>query len=233
MNNAMNKILGKNLNNLNLFWQALNTQEQYGLFTHTSWPNKQWRVDFSLPRDVALPKGKVFSTVSEQHALEVSTLSIKGQLVIMNLSIDKEIITQKPNSQSPQQIITLTYEENASDWASACGLAFGYDIDAKVIQGLLKDPNASVLACIIDDKIAGTAISYRTGDTLGVHQVGTVPSYRKMGVAAALMEYLIHQAQCDGIDYMSLQASQAGINLYEKLGFKALTKITSLITAQQ
>ena len=54
-----------------------------------------------------------------------------------------------------------------------------------------------------------------------------------MGVAAALMEYLIHQAQRDGIDYMSLQASQAGINLYEKLGFKALTKITSLITAQQ
>lgn len=233
MNNAMKKILRKNLNNLNLFWQALNTQEHHGLFTHTSWPNKQWRADFSLPSHVALPEGKVFSTVSEQHALEVSKLSIKGQLVIMNLSIDKETTTQKPNSRSPQQIITLAYEEEASDWTSACGLAFGYDVDAKVIQGLLKDPNASVLAYIIDDQIAGTAISYRTGDTLGVHQVGTVPSYRKMGVAAALMKYLVHQAQHDGIDYMSLQASQAGINLYEKLGFKALTNMTSLITAEQ
>lgn len=233
MNNAMKKILRKNLNNLNLFWQALNTQEQHGLFTHTSWPNKQWCADFSLPNHVALPAGKVFSTVSEQHALEISKLSIKGQLVIMNLSIDKETTTQKPNSQSPHQIITLAYEEDASDWASACGLAFGYDVDAKVIQGLLKDPNARVLAYIIDNKIAGTAISYRTGDTLGVHQVGTVPSYRKMGVAAALMEYLVHQAQHDGIDYISLQASQAAINLYEKLGFKALTKITSLITAEQ
>ncbi|MEP1444580.1 MAG: GNAT family N-acetyltransferase [Paraglaciecola sp.] len=233
MNNAMKKILRKNLNNLNLFWQALNTQEQDGLFTHTSWPNKQWRADFSLPSHVALPAGKVFSTVSAQHVLEGSKFSIQGQLVVMNLSIDKEAITQKPNSQAPQQIITLTHEDDASDWASACGLAFGYDIDARVIQGLLEDPNARVLAYIIDNKIAGTAISYCTGDTLGVHQVGTVPSYRKMGVAAALMDYLIHQAQLDGIDSMSLQASQAGINLYEKLGFKALTKITTLITAEQ
>lgn len=233
MNNAMKRTLDKNLNNLNLYWQALNPQEQDGLFTHTSWPNKQWCADFSLPSHVALPAGKVFSTVSEQHALEDSNLSFQGQLVIMNLPIDTQAITQKPSTQAPQQIKRLTCEEDASNWASACGLAFGYDVDARVIQGLLKDPNASVLAYIIDNKIAGTAITYHTGDTLGVHQVGTVLSYRKMGVAVALMQYLIHQAQHDGIDYMSLQASQAGIHLYEKLGFKALTKITSLVSAQQ
>jgi hypothetical protein len=32
----MDWVLHKNLNNLNPFWQALNAEEQDGLFTHTS-----------------------------------------------------------------------------------------------------------------------------------------------------------------------------------------------------
>jgi ribosomal protein S18 acetylase RimI-like enzyme len=67
---------------------------------------------------------------------------------------------------------------------------------------------------------------------LGIHQEGTVPGFRKMGVAAALMEHLIIQAQYDGIDYVSLQASKAGLHLYEKMGFQELTRITSLVAAE-
>ena len=86
---------------------------------------------------------------------------------------------------------------------------------------------------MIDGEIAGTAISYRTNDTLGLHQVGTVPSFRKMGVAAALIQHLVAQAQHDDIDYVSLQASQAGLHLYEKMGFQAIGKLTSLLVTKE
>jgi ribosomal protein S18 acetylase RimI-like enzyme len=46
------------------------------------------------------------------------------------------------------------------------------------------------------------------------------------------MEHLIIQAQYDDIDYVSLQASKAGLHLYEKIGFQELTRITSLVAAE-
>jgi ribosomal protein S18 acetylase RimI-like enzyme len=228
----MDWVLHKNLNNLNLFWQALNAEEQDGLFTHTFWPNKQWFADFSLPSGIALPAGKTFITIAELNSGKLSGYAVKGQLVVMNLSLKNNAKKQQPVNYTSQKIIKLTSEESATIWATSCGLAFGYEIDHNVIQKLLNDPKASVLSYIINDQIVATAISYKSGDTLGIHQLGTVPGFRKMGVAAALMEHLIIQAQYDDIDYVSLQASKAGLHLYEKMGFQELTKITSLVAAE-
>ena len=51
-----------------------------------------------------------------------------------------------------------------------------------------------------------------------------------MGVAAALMDYIINKAkQSDVINNVCLQASPAGIHLYEKMGFQALGKLTSMV----
>lgn len=226
--------LHKNLNNLNLFWQALNASQQDGLFTHTTWPNKQWRADFSLPKGFALAPGQTFSTIAKHSTQDLSGYVVKSQLVVMNLSFEKEEQGQKQRhvNKTHQKIIKLASGVSATTWATACGLAFGYEVDANVILRLLNNPNANVLSYMVDDHIAGTAISYKSGDTLGIHQVGTVPNFRKMGVAAALMEYLLTQAQHDDIDFVSLQASQAGMHLYKKMGFQALTKITSLIAAE-
>ena len=228
----MDWVLHKNLNNLNLFWQAFNAEEQDGLFTHTSWPNKQWLADFSLPTDIVLPAGKTFITIAELNSGKLSGYAVKGQLMVMNLSLKNDEKKQQPVNHTSQKIIKLTSKDSATTWATACGSAFGYEIDHNVIQRLLNDPKASVLAYIIDDQIAGTAISYKTCDTLGIHQVGTVPNFRKMGVAAALMEHLIIQAQYADINYVSLQASKAGLHLYEKIGFQELTKISSLVAAE-
>jgi hypothetical protein len=155
----MDWVLHKNLNNLNPFWQALNAEEQDGLFTHTSWPNKQWFADFSLPTDISLPAGKTWITIAELKSGKLSGYAIKGQLIVMKLSLKNNEKKQQPINYASQKIIKLTSEENATIWATACGLAFGYEIDHNVIQRVLNAPKASVLSYIINDQIVGTAIS--------------------------------------------------------------------------
>ena len=236
----MNTALNGNLNNLNKFWQALNAKEKDGVFTHLSWPNKQWRSDFSLPKST-LAATKSLSTIMDIDENELHGLTIKNQLVPMVLDLKSYESSKISTVRENARIVDLSAYKNANNtgddtsisaenWALACGNAFGYIIDAAVIQNLINNPNASVLAYIIDGDIAGTAISYKTNDFLGIHQLGTEPNFRKMGVAAALMDYLINQAlELDDIHHVSLQASQAGLHLYEKMGFKALGKLTSLV----
>jgi len=231
----MDLLLDKNLNNLNHFWQALNASEKNGLCIHKSWPNKQWHTNFSLPSSeaaITLSANKVFSTAANMDN-ELTGFTVKSHLVVMSLALKERSDVQDLARENSANVVKLTNENSANSWATACSLAFGYVIDAEVIKGLLNNANASVLAYMIDGEIAGTAISYRTNDTLGLHQVGTVPNFRKMGVAAALMQYLVAQAQLDEIDYVSLQASQAGLHLYEKMGFQAIGKLTSLLVTKE
>ena len=234
----MKLALNKNLNNLNQFWQSLDANKKNDIFSHQSWPNKQWKTDFTLPSaslNWLLPVNKSYSTLTDVSDHEVSKLGlvVKNQLVAMSLSLKTDDGTHIKVGEKHSKIVKLNIKEDATRWAVACGQAFGYEIDASVIQGLLKDSNASVFSYMVDDQIAGTAISYKSGDTLGIHQLGTVSSFRKMGIAASLMQHLLSQANSEGAHFVTLQASKAGLHLYERLGFQALGKITSLMRSDR
>lgn len=231
----MNLVLERNLENLHQFWSSLNAEHEHGIFTHPSWPNKQWQRDFSLHSDgisaQSLAK-KTYSTVGEVNEELLNGLKIKSHLVIMSLILDNDDNTPLKKNENNSNIVKLNKNDSAVEWTKACSSAFGYELDATVVQCLLTNENASVLAYMVDGDIAGTAISYQTKDTLGIHQLGTVPDYRKMGVAAALMDYIIDDAsQKQTVKQVSLQASQAGLHLYEKMGFVALSQLTSLVIA--
>ncbi|PKF49752.1 GNAT family N-acetyltransferase [Enterovibrio nigricans] len=118
--------------------------------------------------------------------------------------------------------------EVASHIPLACSEAFAYSLDETVIQHVLTDPNCYLFALFKDGKIAGTVLLFQTGRTLGIHQLGTVRAYRKMGVAAQLMAHSLSFASELGCGYAVLQASKAGIPLYSKLGFEQLATITSV-----
>lgn len=54
----------------------------------------------------------------------------------------------------------------------------------------------------------------------GIYYVATVPDQRKKGYGTAMMEYLIRRAKDQGYHVVTLQASQEGKALYQRLGFK-------------
>lgn len=54
----------------------------------------------------------------------------------------------------------------------------------------------------------------------GIYYVATDPEQRKKGYGTAMMKHLIQRAQDQGYHMVTLQASQEGKNLYQRLGFK-------------
>lgn len=221
--------LQKNLENLHGYWHALGAEKIGGVFTHGSWPNKQWQADFTFASQLnnqVIEQDKVFATVADtSKVLSEKFNQLKSQLVIMSLNLNDVHLPSKTMASANIEVLT----GNTKSWTQACSEAFAYDIDDAVIQQLTSNPNACIIAYYLEGEIAGTAIAFQTGNTLGIHQLGTVPNYRKRGVADALMQFLLQQAKDKHCSWLTLQASQAGLHLYKRLGFKELGLLSSIV----
>lgn len=218
-----------NLHNIHSFWHALNAQNHHPVYFHCQWPYKVWYDDFALPKAEAIPAhlaNNVFCTTQTLSKKQQQDWQIAFSLTMMDLTLSQALITTQ--SKDSPNIVKLTEPHDLNAWTNACSDAFNYLIDANVIAHLSQHRDASIYAYMVDDKIAATAITFQTGDVLGVHQVGTVPAYRKQGLAEKLMHFIINQAIQDALTSISLQASSAGIHLYQKLGFKEIGQLNAL-----
>lgn len=56
-----------------------------------------------------------------------------------------------------------------------------------------------------------------TGTVLNVY---TKPEYRKKGIAGKLIKLLLSDSEKMGLDFVELEATDAGYNLYKSIGFK-------------
>ena len=79
-----------------------------------------------------------------------------------------------------------------------CAVYVGYDADAPVSAGF----------------------SVRTGRTLGIFTMATVPAARGHGHASAMTARVVADGVAAGCDVAALQASEMGRPIYERLGFR-------------
>lgn len=79
--------------------------------------------------------------------------------------------------------------------------------------------------------IAG-AWTFRDGQDVGVYAVGTVPQYRRRGIARALMLHVLADAYMAGARTASLQSTPMGAPLYASLGFRAIGRYEEWVPAQ-
>lgn len=215
--------LNQNLDNLDAFWSALDHQAKGEFKVHTSWPNKVWLQGF-ISKTSLLLDNKVFVTVAEQKAIELvaQNIEIKTHLVAMSVSLTKV------EGDRVADIEAIQSKPMLEPWAEACSKAFGYKIDTDALLPLLEDDNAEVFAYWVDGNIAGTAIAYQTNTTMGVHQVGVSPDYQGKGIGKLLMQHLVSHAEEKGCELMTLQASEAGLPIYVKMGFQKLGNVYHL-----
>jgi GNAT superfamily N-acetyltransferase len=76
-----------------------------------------------------------------------------------------------------------------------------------------------------DDAIAAVAMAYDIADDTAVWFVATLPHAQRRGLAAATLRRLLLDARERGQQTASLQASQAGRPLYERLGFASVGEL--------
>jgi GNAT superfamily N-acetyltransferase len=91
---------------------------------------------------------------------------------------------------------TIVTPPSAGEWTRAYLEAFygGQELApgvAPIVRGLLKARAATLLGASVQGKTAGVLAIFRTEGLAGVYCVGTVPEYRRQGVA----ETLLHRAK--------------------------------------
>jgi GNAT superfamily N-acetyltransferase len=59
--------------------------------------------------------------------------------------------------------------------------------------------------------------------TAGIYNLSTLELFRGQGMGTALISYALHEAKQQGYIYAVLQASEAGLRIYQKLGFTTET----------
>jgi GNAT superfamily N-acetyltransferase len=217
-------LLSNNLNNLHLLWLALGGKEQNKHYLHSRWPHRQWRADFSLPTPPSSDPSQVICTIESLTTEQLSEHKLKMQQVVMSLPITSQISGKKH-----QNVEQLNHAEQLPAWTSVCSDAFNYYVSPMVISPLLADSNAYIFAISELGNICGTAIAFKTGDVLGIHLLGTAPKFQGQGIARKLMQHLIAKAIELDCNEISLQASQAGLRLYQQLGFYELATLSSFV----
>lgn len=162
------------------------------------------------------------------------------QLTAMALQLDKRLPVKllpiklspiKPMTveRCPIQIRCIKNDTDIMDWVAAGSKAFGYAIDANVILPLLACADIQLMMAYNEDsKPVATGLLFKTGDVVGIHQIGVPVDHQSRGYATQMMRFLIQYAEEWQASYVVLQASEAGRPVYQKLGFVDQFLITYL-----
>jgi GNAT superfamily N-acetyltransferase len=107
--------------------------------------------------------------------------------------------------------------------ADGYGLPRG-DVDAFVRPALLEDAEVESYVGYFEGKPIATSTLAFGGGVAGVHNVSTVPAARKRGFGEALTWHAMARGAGRGCDMAALQASEMGQPIYERMGFRVVSR---------
>ena len=226
-------IIQENILNLTSLWRyaarpfgGIVEGEGYGIarIPDTEWPNKAW-IESSCPYPA-----RVLSEIRAQ--LETGmTLTVFGQptaalsavLEQLDMRLNFQLTAMSMEPWEPafclpdSDIRQVKTPEDIYWWCLVFYSAFGYRIAESVVAASLDKVNYYLLE---DEGVpVGTLALYQTGGVTGVHSMGVSPKARGRGLATQAMYHSLECARSSGSSLVTLQASEMGRGLYEKLGF--------------
>ncbi|SMD03223.1 GNAT family N-acetyltransferase [Pedobacter africanus] len=208
---------------------------EYVQIPGSEWPNKIWfnrgisrnDAERALAQNSAagpnlvLPHWDIFGA-SSLEILEANGFAEKSRQTAMYLELGHRF-----DEQQRLDFKRVTSTTETMEWATLYPQAFGYSISEAILANTFNEIHY-YLACFQDQPI-GTAILFQTEEIMGIHGVGISPNARRSGYAEEIMKFLLNRAIDMGARYATLQASDMGRGLYDKLGFKAQFVIKNYI----
>jgi len=166
-----------------------------------------------------LPSSKYEPQVIEQSLLDKHWhCAFEQTAMYLTLSSDAK---HSPRTHPGFKVRPVNTCEDIKMWADIGSEAFGYQIDLSVIQRLVDDEEIQLLIGWDNGQAIACGLLYKTGDIIGVHQVGVKLAFQGKGFAKCFMlDIIVACSKWQG-KHVVLQASQVGKPLYEKLGFKS------------
>ena len=90
-------------------------------------------------------------------------------------------------------------------------------------------PGIALYAGYTDGVPVSSGLGVRTGNTIGIYNIATIPSHRRRGYGAAMTSRIAADGAAAGCDVAILQASEMGRPIYEQLGFSTVVEYRAYI----
>jgi len=112
--------------------------------------------------------------------------------------------------------------------------AAGFGVDPVIVEEMLRidlldRPECAVYVGYLDGVPVSTALGFRTGRTMGVYNIATIPEARRRGFGEAMTARVLTDGEAAGCDVAALQASSMGRPIYERLGFQLAVRYTGYV----
>jgi GNAT superfamily N-acetyltransferase len=85
----------------------------------------------------------------------------------------------------------------------------------------------------VDGRPVGAAALIMTHRVAGVHYVGALEAYRHRGVGEAMTRHAVREGAAAGCLFSSLQASEMGRPVYERIGFRTITGYKTFVRPER
>jgi GNAT superfamily N-acetyltransferase len=166
-------------------------------------------------------------TVNQSCSSAMKTLDQSGyqtsETMVVMISTGHSRLIGRPDAEI-QQVST----ELVKEWSQAYLVSF-YDDDAlmpavaRVVERILRRRSVTLLEARLNGAVAGVLAIFRTPRLAGIYCVGTVPKFRRMGVAGTLLGRAAEIASSEG-RRLILQTlkSDGAEDFYKKRGFVEL-----------
>lgn len=118
-----------------------------------------------------------------------------------------------------EEKIQVVEPQQVESWTAEVAAAFGKPPEPG-LRALAEEERCVFLRWMEEGKmVAGTLLMWQ-GELAGIHEVATLPQHRRKGIAGKLVEQALEMARERGCRYATLQASELGKPVYERLGFE-------------
>ena len=123
-----------------------------------------------------------------------------------------EILVRKLQDEDIPELSRIEAESFSMPWS------------ADAFRELLARPYCTYLVALADGQVVGCCGYSDICHEANIDNVVVAPKYRNRGIAQAMLQKLMEQAQASGIVAYTLEvrvSNQAAIHLYEKFGFRS------------
>ncbi|WP_372474651.1 GNAT family N-acetyltransferase [Capnocytophaga sp. ARDL2] len=127
-------------------------------------------------------------------------------------------LTEKILANNKLQLKKIEIKEQSEIWSDVFSKCFGYHISAESVYKSKSEIEFYLL--YYQENTIGTLVLHQTENIMGVHSLGVLPEFRKLGFAEEIMCQIINQSIENQSKIITLQSSPMGRNLYLKLGFE-------------
>ena len=107
--------------------------------------------------------------------------------------------------------------------------AAGFELPEEFIRpwigtDMWKRPGVAMYVGYADDDPVTTGIGIRTGRTIGIYNIATIPTARGHGFGTAITDRIAVDGAAAGCDVAILQSSEMGRPIYERLGYRTVVE---------